>query len=164
MSTTATAVTGHVGGRRNMTERLRALLDPGFLVEIGWDETDLVLRPPADHRQLGRPVCRAEGCGKTAHGASRICRGCTKALARHGLTEADIAVLPPRQRSGPGRCVVPGLPTGLEIRATPVVHRARAPAGQDAEADAGRVPHPPSRDPVAAVRAMRGRSVHPRQP
>jgi integrase len=110
VSMTATAVTGHVGGRLDMTERLRTLLDPGFLAEIGWDETDLVLRPPANHRQLGRPICRAEGCGKTAHGASRICRGCTKALARHGLTDADIAVLPPRQRSGPGRCIVPGCP------------------------------------------------------
>ncbi|MFI7209399.1 MULTISPECIES: tyrosine-type recombinase/integrase [Micromonospora] len=69
--------------------RLRALLDPGFLAEAGWDDANLVLRPPVDHRLLGRPVCRAAGCGKTAHSASRICRGCTK--ARHGLTAADIA-------------------------------------------------------------------------
>ncbi len=86
------------------------MLDPGFLAEAGWDATALVLRPPADHRLLGRPLCRAEGCAKTAHSASRICRGRTMLLAKNGLTEADIAALPLRQRTGPGRCAVPGCP------------------------------------------------------
>jgi hypothetical protein len=111
------AVTALVAGHRRDRDpvdpggRLRALLDPGFLAEAGWDEANLVLRPRADHPLLGRPVCRAAGCGQTAHGASRICRGCTRALARHGLTAADIATLPPpRQRGGPGRCAVPGCP------------------------------------------------------
>jgi integrase len=90
--------------------RLQALLDTEFLAAAGWDAEGLVLRPPAEHRLLGRPVCRAEGCDRTAHGALRICRGCTTRLARHGLTEAAIAALPPRQRTGPGPCAVPGCP------------------------------------------------------
>lgn len=106
--TAAAAVTRR--DRPDLVGRLRALLDLGFLTKAGWDEADLVLRPPAEHRLLGRPVCRAPACGKSAHSASRICRGCTQSLARHGLVDADIALLPPRQRSDPGRCVVPGCP------------------------------------------------------
>ncbi len=90
--------------------RLEALLDPGFLAEAGWDGEALVLRPPAEHRLLGRPLCRAEGCAKTAHSASRICRGCTSRLARHGLAADDVAALPAPQRTGPDRCAVPGCP------------------------------------------------------
>jgi integrase len=86
------------------------LLDAAFLAETGWDEVDLVLRPPADHRLLGRPVCRAPGCRITTHSASRICRGCSTALARCGLAADDIAALPARERTGPGRCAVLGCP------------------------------------------------------
>ncbi|MBN1174049.1 MAG: site-specific integrase [Micromonosporaceae bacterium] len=89
---------------------LRGLLDPGFLAEAGWDAQSLVLRLPDDHRLLGRPVCRADGCDASARGASRICRGCEIRLARHGLGAEELGSLPARQRRGPQGCAVPGCP------------------------------------------------------
>jgi hypothetical protein len=89
---------------------LGSLLDPDFLVEIGWHETDLVLHPPADHRLLGRQVCRAPGCETSAFSAARVCRGCTQELGRQGLSTAEVAELRGRLRGRPGRCVVPGCP------------------------------------------------------
>jgi len=40
---------------------LAGLLDPGFLSGAGWDPGSRVLSPPAEHRLLGRPVCRVSG-------------------------------------------------------------------------------------------------------
>lgn len=107
--TTVAAVT--VRGRRSAPDpaaTLPSLLDPDFLAEIGWDEAGLVVRPPADHRLLGRQVCRGPGCDNTAFSATRICRGCASSLDRQGLSTADVAELRGRQRGGPGRCIVPG--------------------------------------------------------
>src|SRR5205823_4308912 len=90
--------------------RLRELLDPDFLAEAGWDEPNLVMRPPAGHRFLGRPVCRAAGCVKIARSASGICRGCSGRLARYGLTVDDIGSLPAPRHGDPGQYVVQGCP------------------------------------------------------
>src|SRR5205823_2100251 len=78
--------------------------------EAGWDEPNLVMRPPAGHRFLGRPVCRAAGCVKTARSASGICRGCSGRLARYGLTVDDIGSLPAPRHGDPGQYVVQGCP------------------------------------------------------
>lgn len=85
-----------------------ALVDPGFLAEAGWDAQAMVLRPPADHPLLGRPVCRVAGCVNSARNPRRICQGCTDRLGDHGLDEAALATPPPRQRRQPGSCAVPG--------------------------------------------------------
>src|SRR4029453_15682156 len=37
-------------------------IDVAFLAEAGWDAGIQVLRPPADHPLLGRPVCQVPGC------------------------------------------------------------------------------------------------------
>ena len=42
--------------------RLAAMLDRRFLDEAGWDPRTRVLSLPAEHRLLGRTVCRVEGC------------------------------------------------------------------------------------------------------
>jgi hypothetical protein len=43
-------------------------LDPEFLAEVGWDPATRVWSPPAGHRLVGRPLCRAPGCSTTANG------------------------------------------------------------------------------------------------
>jgi hypothetical protein len=40
--------------------RLARMLDLGFLDEAGWDRRTRVLSLPAQHRLLGRKVCRAD--------------------------------------------------------------------------------------------------------
>jgi integrase len=115
---TGTAVTvndaGHVfavaAGIDRHAARIAALIDRGFLTEVGWDPTLLVLAPPPGHRLLGRPVCRAAGCSTTAPNRARICTGCRRRLAEHGLGDDEIASLPVREQPprGPGTCVVEG--------------------------------------------------------
>jgi integrase len=87
-----------------------AVIDPGFLAEAGWDPVRLVLSPPAAHPLLGRPVCRAAGCGTTAPQHSRICASCQRRLTERGLSPADVALLPARPYPvhGPGACAVAG--------------------------------------------------------
>jgi integrase len=85
-----------------------ALVDPGFLAEAGWDPHAVVLRPPADHPLLGRPVCRAAGCDNTARRPTRICTGCEQRLAEHGLGEDGLAAPPALRRVKPGTCAVRG--------------------------------------------------------
>ena len=69
-----------------------------------------MLAPPPGHRLLGRPVCRAAGCSTTAPNRARICTGCRRRLAEHGLGDDEIASLPVREQPprGPGTCVVEG--------------------------------------------------------
>lgn len=90
--------------------RLASLIDPAFLVDAGWNPARLVFTPPPGHRLLGRPICRAPGCGTTAMGGSRICQSCTKRLAVHGLDQEQIFLLPARSVSarGVGPCRVAG--------------------------------------------------------
>jgi integrase len=89
---------------------LAGLIDPEFLREAGWNPARLVLTPPAEHRLLGRPTCRAAGCQTTAMGSSRLCYSCSQRLAAHGLTAAEIALLPTRSTPvrGIGVCMVVG--------------------------------------------------------
>jgi hypothetical protein len=89
--------------------QIAALIDPAFLAESGWDPARVVLSPPPEHRLLGRPVCRVEGCVTTAPARCGICTSCRRRLAEHGLGEDQIASLPTAgQMRGPGSCVVPG--------------------------------------------------------
>jgi hypothetical protein len=74
--------------------RWAAGLDAGFLAEVGWDPTLLVLFPPAAHPLLGRPVCRAPGCATTAPARDRLCQGCRRRLSEQGLSLAEVERLP----------------------------------------------------------------------
>ena len=94
---------------------LAARIDPEFLVETGWDPVTRVWAPSAEHRFLGRNVCRAPGCQTTSNDANRTCLGCRRRLARLGLTLDEIDLLPPAQRRAwtrpaDGACAVPGCP------------------------------------------------------
>jgi integrase len=91
---------------------LAGRLDPEFLAEAGWDPATRVWSPPADHRLLGRPICRAPGCLTTANGVCLECRG---RLERRGLALAEVGMLPPPAgqawaRPGDGACRVAGCP------------------------------------------------------
>ncbi len=90
--------------------RIAALIDPGFLTEVGWDPDRLLLAPPPGHRLLVRPVCRAAGCSATAPTRARTCTGCRRRLAEHGLGDDEIASLPAREQPlrAPDACVVEG--------------------------------------------------------
>jgi integrase len=65
-------------------------VDVTFLVDAGWDAGWQVLRPPADHPLLGRPVCRAAGCTTTAAARDRVCVACRRRLRELGLDSADV--------------------------------------------------------------------------
>jgi hypothetical protein len=57
--------------------RLATLLDDEFLTEAGWDPQTRVLTLPAEHRLLGRKVCRVVGCPATAFGRlPEVCYSC----------------------------------------------------------------------------------------
>jgi len=64
---TASDGTGHVMDDGQLldqdTVQFARRIDPAFLTEIGWDRSCSVLFLPPEHRLLGRPVCRAAGCG-----------------------------------------------------------------------------------------------------
>jgi integrase len=86
-------------------------LERGLLREAGWDPSLRVLFLPAQHRLLGRQVCRVEGCDNNIFfGLPQVCHRCFTRLTRLGLSVAEItaaADLP----SAPGpaaRCAVPG--------------------------------------------------------
>jgi integrase len=124
-----TAQAGHVFcGEQPLGEavaRLAGLIDPGFLAEAGWDRASRTLTPAAEHLLLGRPVCAAVGCLTTAKSATRVCRGCVVRLAERGLTEADVALLPPPSGAawttpGAGTCLVTGCPRPWTKAARPL--------------------------------------------
>jgi integrase len=110
----AGAATAHVFGGRpapaGLAAALAAVIDPAFLAEAGWDAGLLVLRPPAAHPLLGRPVCRAPGCQTTAPARTRVCQSCQWRLAAAGLGPDQVSALAPRPYPvrGPGRCAVSG--------------------------------------------------------
>jgi integrase len=91
--------------------RLAGMLQREFLDEAGWDPRMRVLCLPADHRLLGRRVCRAGGCGRTVHsGLPQVCLRCFTRLSGLGMSGTDIAaaeVLPPVPRRA-DHCAVPG--------------------------------------------------------
>jgi hypothetical protein len=72
------------------TARWAARVDAGFLAEVGWDPSLLVLFPPAAHPLLGRPVCRAPGCVTTAPTRDRLCQGCRRRMREQGLSLAEV--------------------------------------------------------------------------
>jgi hypothetical protein len=89
---------------------LAGALDRGLLEEAGWDPTTRVLYLPAQHRLLGRKVCRVNRCVGTVHNdAPEICHRCFTRLTGLGMSVEDIAAtenLPAAPVPGQ-RCAVP---------------------------------------------------------
>jgi integrase len=99
--------------------RLGRMLDRGFLDEAGWDPRARVLSLPAQHRLLGRKVCRADGCTRTVHcGLPAVCHRCFTRLTRRGMSAAEIAAAPelPAEPVSTGHCAVPGCQCAPTVR------------------------------------------------
>jgi hypothetical protein len=91
--------------------RLARMLERDFLDEAGWDPRMRVLSLPAQHRLLGRRVCRADGCERSVHsGLPAVCLRCFTRLTGLGLSAAEIATAArlPAARRRADHCAVPG--------------------------------------------------------
>ena len=97
---------------------LARALDKELLAEAGWDPATRILFLPAEHRLLGRKVCRVDRCAGTAHNDyPDICHRCFTRLTRMGMTMDEIASsdeLPAAPVPAP-HCAVP------ECRCVPIV-------------------------------------------
>ena len=97
---------------------LARALDKELLHEAGWDPATRILFLPAEHRLLGRKVCRVDRCAGTAHNDyPDICHRCFTRLTRMGMTMDEIASsdeLPAAPVPAP-HCAVP------ECRCVPIV-------------------------------------------
>ncbi len=90
--------------------RLASMLDRELLDEAGWDPRMRVLRLPAQHRLLGRPVCRSGGCERTVRdGLPAVCFRCFTRLSGLGMSTADIAAAStlPAPHPRADHCAVP---------------------------------------------------------
>ena len=101
-------------------KQLASMLDRGFLDEVGWDLRMRLLRLPAQHRLLGRRVCRADGCERSFRdGLPEVCLRCFTRLSGLGMTTTQIATasaLPAAHRLA-DRCAVPGCQCVPTVRA-----------------------------------------------
>ena len=90
--------------------RLAAMLDRRFLDEAGWDPRTRVLSLPAEHRLLGRTVCRVDGCQNSVHSGLMVCHRCFTRLTRLGMSKAEIAAAAylPAEPASTTRCAVSG--------------------------------------------------------
>ena len=141
---------------------LAAMLDRGFLDEAGWDPRTRVLSLPAEHRLLGRKVCRVEGCQNTVHsgpGVSSVLHPPDPAGHEHGRDR--------RRREPARRARVPeavrgvGMPVRADGAARGVVRAARqdVPPAATTGVD-GAVPGRPASAALAADARMLGGGVH----
>ncbi|WP_197487925.1 tyrosine-type recombinase/integrase [Rhodococcus sp. LB1] len=100
--------------------RLAGMLDPRFLVEAGWNPQTRMLSLPAQHRLLGRTVCRVQRCHNTVHSGIAVCHRCFTRLSRLGMSPEDIATAMelPDEPAPATRCAVP------KCRCVPTVRHA----------------------------------------
>ena len=91
--------------------RLAGMLDRDLLAEAGWDPVTRILFLPAQHRLLGRQVCRADGCAGTVHNdCPGVCYRCFTRLKKLGMSAAGITAAQrlPAAPTPAGHCAVPG--------------------------------------------------------
>ena len=90
--------------------QVMALIEPGFLTDMGWAPERLVLVPPAGDRLVVRSVCRVNGCTTTATNKRHICFSCQRRLQEAGLgyNEVELLPAPAKPRRATGACLVAG--------------------------------------------------------
>jgi integrase len=90
--------------------RLAGMLEPSFLEEAGWNPVTRVLSLPAQHRLLGRTVCRVQLCRNTIRPGLTVCYGCFMRLTRQGMSPDEIstAIELPAAPTAATLCAVPG--------------------------------------------------------
>ncbi len=99
--------------------RLAWMLERGLLDEAGWDPRTRVLSLPAQHRLLGRKVCRVERCTRTVHsGLPVVCHRCFTRLTGLGMSAAEIAAAAqlPAEPASAGQCAVAGCRCAPTVR------------------------------------------------
>jgi len=99
--------------------RLAGMVERDFLDEAGWDPRTRLLSLPAQHRLLGRRVCRADGCERTAHsGLPEVCLRCFTRLTGLGMSAAEIVAAPqlPAAPASMDHCAVPGCRCAPTVR------------------------------------------------
>jgi len=108
--TSASARQPHNVARNDQAARIMTLADEAFLIEMGWDADRMLLSPPEGHRLVVRLVCRVNGCSTTATNRRRICFSCQGRLAAAGMTDDQIELLAPPEKSrrAPALCLVAG--------------------------------------------------------
>jgi integrase len=112
--TAAVETVGSAGVTGQAADRLRALLDPAFVAEAGWDADRQVLIPPPQHPTLGYPVCPVTGCGVPAVRMNGFCTTCERSWQASGLelvaflATADATTRIKRRTLGEVDCDVPG--------------------------------------------------------
>ncbi|MER5217079.1 hypothetical protein ABT063_42760 [Streptomyces sp. NPDC002838] len=82
-----------------LPDRVAALIGKTFLDEAGWDAGQQVLRLPAEHRLLGRPLCRVNDCGKHGVGLLQLCDSCKNRFEASTLAFDAFRVLPRHARN-----------------------------------------------------------------
>ena len=146
--------------------RLAGMLDRALLEEAGWDPATRILFLPAQHRLLGRQVCRAERCTGTVHNdCPGVCYRCFTRLQRLGMSATGIAAAGRSARSARARRGLRGawMPVQADGAAGGDVRTARRAVPQPADADSpGAVPHRPVGTAPAATSGVPGAGVHAR--
>ncbi|MEU1073502.1 MULTISPECIES: tyrosine-type recombinase/integrase [unclassified Streptomyces] len=101
------------GGGEEEATRLSGMISDAFLCEAGWDAEQQVLRLPAEHPLLGRPVCRVDDCTKHGVGLRQLCDSCGNRFEVSRLPFDEFRVLPrPARNTRQVMCAVAdcGLP------------------------------------------------------
>jgi integrase len=97
-------------GHDQPISQLRALLDPAFLTEAGWDPARQTLAPPPEHPTLGYAICTVAECDTPVNGGGQFCTSCTEGWQASGL-EPDVFAATGRvrqRRLGEFDCEVSG--------------------------------------------------------
>ena len=125
------------GGRRRWST-------PEFLAEAGWNPARLVFAPPAGHRLLGRPICRAAGCDTMVPGELALAwSGRRSAASRWAVNGRNLPVAGTGRDAGVRRDGHPRTgrgahPTAMQpLRPSPPVV-GRAPRAVEARSRSGR--------------------------
>lgn len=97
-------------GHNQPINRLRALLDPAFLAEAGWDPARQTLAPPPEHPTLGYAICAVAECGTPVKGGGPLCTSCTERWQASGLEPGVFAATARVRQRSPGEfdCEVSG--------------------------------------------------------
>jgi integrase len=93
----AWAVLGSDHGVEPGSTRLAALIDPAFLVEVGWDRVTRVLSLPAEHPLLGWRECERQGCTGQVYGRDVTCGKCRIGDTELGADALVTGVAPARR-------------------------------------------------------------------
>lgn len=81
--------------------RLKAILRPEFVAEVGWDGEREILAPPRNHPLVGTPKCAVLDCdGRVSSLRVGLCSVCKSRLTAAGVPLDEFIMLPRRKGSG----------------------------------------------------------------